>query len=244
MPREHDPLADAGAHGDGFPRPLLLKSDAHEQQRDRGARIGTRVGEKGNGPADLEERPSERRPDDAHERRGGRSAPQLPRGAARTAPRRAPRPGGRRGRQWSRRLRRSRCTRSPRTACRRARARVPTPPIAAARAASAPTMRARRLQWSAATPAGMASAAIGTARANDTRPALAAECVRASTRSGYAMADACVPTFDSSCPVWSNTNFRLRRSGSGGTGRRTPSLRRGRAPGARWCGGTSATPRL
>ena len=55
---------------------------------------------------------------------------------------------------------------------------------AAARAASAQTIRARRLQWSAATPAGMASAAVGTARANETTPALAAECVRASTRSG------------------------------------------------------------
>ena len=56
--------------------------------------------------------------------------------------------------------------------------------MAAARTASAMIMRARRLKWSAATPAGMERTARGRVRAKETRPALTAEWVSARASSG------------------------------------------------------------
>ena len=88
---------------------------------------------------------------------------------------------------------------------------------AAARTPSDTIIKARRRQRSAATPAGMAKTAIGATRAKDTMPAFTAECVRASTRSGYAIDVTCVPASDSNCPAWRRTKLRLRRSGTGGT---------------------------
>jgi hypothetical protein len=63
----------------------------------------------------------------------------------------------------------------------------PTRAIAAARNASAAIIIRFRFQRSATTPAGSAKSALGISRAKETMPALAGECVNASTSNGYAI---------------------------------------------------------
>ena len=87
-------------------------------------------------------------------------------------------------------------------------------PIASTRTPSATIISRLRLQRSAANPAGSAKSTDGRLRANATMPALAGECVIASTSSGNAIDDDDVPALDSSCPICSSTKSRLRRRGT------------------------------
>jgi len=87
-------------------------------------------------------------------------------------------------------------------------------PTAKTRAASAAIIRRLRSRRSASTPAARLKRTTGRNCANETRPALAGECVSASVSSGYAIDAMAVPTAESSCPVWNSMKSRFRRSGT------------------------------
>ena len=204
-----EPRAQRGAVG----LALLLERRPHREQRDGRERVGERVDGERERAGDPEERAAERRadepdgrqPPDLGRRRRGQLAPRHDRAQGADLRRREHR-GGRALDERDDGIAQKASASSAIAAARL--------PIASARTTSAATISRFRFHRSASEARGEREERQGRMRANATRPAFAAEPVSASTSSGYASIVACVPAWDSSCPVWSSRKSRLRPSGT------------------------------
>jgi hypothetical protein len=110
-------------------------------------------------------------------------------------------------------------------------------PNATARPASQAIIVRFRSHRSMNAPAGRYSSRNGSVCANPTTPALAGECVTASTSSGNAIEVTRVPTVDTTWLLHSTMKSRLRRSGTGHAAAPDRSSRTSSAPGLRCCRG-------